>query len=411
MTNIVVNSFLRCRSNTSNAQERGLIIMKKSFIKTIASILAVTALTLPVNITCVAAAEPVAAAGTPAPAPTYLTPFESRYDLTSNSLSIDSLTFDGVKEVNTVAEWEEYLKACVDRGYHFVFFKAAPGLTFNLNSFMNKYGITYAVTHTITRSNVTYTGYEFTYTSSYDILNAVKAGKESTLTEKQQLSLQAARTFLATLPADMGSYEKELAIHNYVCEKISYTKDHTMENITDCYGGLILGRGNCSAYTDAFNLVAGLAGFTTGRVLCTVDSGLHTLNYILIDGEYYFVDCTFDDGIASDRGYGLFYFNLPYSVIAKTHALQDVPFELKPGVNSYGYYQHYGTYADSPASLFEVYKKLANSSAGGEMLFNTSNGTASLIELFNKYHPAGKTKIATSTCAIGEYQILKFTLN
>ena len=375
--------------------------MKKAFINIITSMFAIAALSLSVSITQAAAAEPE---------PT-LTPFESRYDLTDSSLVIDNLNFDGVKEVSTQSELEGYVKTCVDRGYHFVFFKPSPGLTFDLNAFMNKNEITYAVTYTITRSNKTYTGYEFTYTYSYNILNAVKAGKESSLSTKQQQALEDAKAFLAGLPEGITDYDKELAIHNYVCEKLSYTNDTKQENITDCYGGLILGRGNCMAYTDSFNLLCGLAGLDTGRVLCTANGGAHSLNYITIDGEHYFVDCTFDDGIESDRGYGFFYFNLPYSIITKSHTLQNLPFEAKPGTDSKSYYQHYGTYANSPDSLMQVYKKLADASFGGEILFNTSNGSASLIDMFHKYHPNGKDKISVSTCTIGEYQILKFSLN
>ena len=384
--------------------------MKKKLINIITSVSVVAALSLSIGIT------PAAAAGTAtvteANASDTLTAFEKRYDLTDTGLVIDKLDFSGVKEIKTAAEWETYVKACVDRGYHFVFFKPAQGLTVDLNSFMNKYGITYAVTHKITRSKVTYTGYEFTYPYATDILNAVKAGKESSLSEKHKKALEAARTFLAGLPEGISDYDKELAIHNYVCGAISYTQDRALENMTDCYGGLILGRGNCASYTDAFNLLCGLSGFETGRVMCTVESGLHTLNYILIDGDYYFVDCTFDDGISSDRGYGLFYFNLPYTTIAKSHALQDLPFTPSQTTTSdKGYYQHYGMFADSPDSLLQVYKKLASESTTGELLFDTSKGNASLIDMFQKYHPAGTSKISVSKTAIGNYQILKFSLN
>ena len=370
--------------------------MKKAFANIVTSVLTAAALCISVNITAVADDT--------------LTPFETRYDLTSNHLVVDDLNFDGVKEIKTQAEWEEYVKSCVDRGYHYVFFKDTSGLTFDLNTFMNKNDITYAVTYAITRSGKAYKGYEFTYTYSRDILNAVKYGKESSLSTKQQQALQDAKTFLAGLPEGISDYEKELAIHNYVCEKLTYTQDHSLENMTDCYGGLILGRGNCMAYTDSFNLLCGLAGFNTGRVSCMTDSGAHSLNYILIDGEYYFVDCTFDGGIEGEKGYGFFYFNLPYSIITKTHTFQYLPFEIKPGSDANGYYQHYGTYADSPDALTQIYKKLADASAGGEILFNTANGTASLVDLFHAYHPASTSKIAISTCTIGNYQILRFSL-
>ncbi|MCH5213148.1 MAG: hypothetical protein J1G06_09040 [Oscillospiraceae bacterium] len=384
--------------------------MQKPFINVIASTLTAVALTFPVNIACVSAADSENVTGTNISEASYLTPFESRYDLTSNHLIVDDLNFNGVKEVNTNSEAEEYMQACVDRGYHYVFFRASSGVKFDLNSFMNKNEITYVVIYTITRSGKTYTGYEFTYTYSYDILKAVAAGKESTLNTKQQQVLKVAKDFIASLPAEMTDYDKELAIHNYVCEKLSYMNDNKLENITDCYGGLILGRGNCTAYTDSFNLLCGLVGLDTGRVICTVNGGAHALNYINIDGEYYFVDCTFDDGIDSSIGYGLFYFNMPYSAITKTHNLPNLPFVPTEGTNSYGYYQRNGMYADSPDELMRLYKQLADTAGTGEILFNTANGNASLSDMFHEY-PAGKTTISTSICTIGQYKILKFTLN
>lgn len=344
----------------------------------------------------------------------FLSDFEARYDLTDKNLSPNDLSFNGVKRIETVEQWKEYMDICIKRGYRFVFFEAPKELVFEPDTLMSANDITSAIIYTMPDFNddTVLTGYGFTYTYSHDILEAVRDGNENSLDEKQRSALECARGFLATLPRDISDYEKELAIHNYVCGSITYTRDSSMEDIINCYGGLVLGRGNCQAYTDAFNLLCGLSGFESGRLTCTANGEEHSLNYIVINNVHYFTDCTFDDGIDDkDRGYGLFYFNVPYSVISINHTFDKLPFTPAEELDSNSYYMHYELFADSPYALEQVFSRLSESSSSGEILFDTSQGDASLAEIFQRRSYMGKSKISVSKYTFGKYQLLKFSLS
>ncbi len=97
--------------------------------------------------------------------------------------------------------------------------------------------------------------------------------------------------------------ELELYLHDYLAENITYyspsvdvpDKNNSPRLLT-CVGAIIDGKANCQGYTDAFYLLASMAGFEVSR-LSVVDKsgGGHMLNTIKIDGDWYLVDVTFDD--------------------------------------------------------------------------------------------------------------------
>lgn len=339
--------------------------------------------------------------------------FELRYDLTDPDLDVNSLELEGLKVINTQAEWKDYTEYCIKKGYVHIFFEVPENLPIETDSLMTASEITSVIIYTypIHKNGYKKMGYTFTYTYAHDILTAVKNDSLSRLDEKKLAVYNAAKSFLSTI-SELSDYEKELAIHNYVCETITYSNDSARPDITNCYGGLIEGFGNCQAYTDAFSLLCGLEGFNCGRITCKADGTEHSLNYIVINGEYYFVDCTFDDGISDpERGYGLFYFNAAYDIMTISHTFSSLPFTPVQTINSNNYYLHNDLYADSPYSLEQVYKRIAENSPTGEILFNTQNGDASLTDIFTKA-PCGYSKISVSKFTFGEnYVVLKFTLS
>mgnify|MGYP000970211917 FL=1 len=110
-----------------------------------------------------------------------------------------------------------------------------------------------------------------------------------------------------------GSYVEELyEINNYIIDHGVYTPDivrnkvtHTMQR--KAYGILVEGKGICSAYARAFQLVARMAGFICvvdgGRaalsknpVTGAIKTGPHAWNMVYIDeGKWLMVDPTFND--------------------------------------------------------------------------------------------------------------------
>jgi hypothetical protein len=90
------------------------------------------------------------------------------------------------------------------------------------------------------------------------------------------------------------------------------------------YGGLILGRAVCEGYSEAFQYLLHQVG-----VECLIAGGEgngqpHQWNIVRIDGEYYHVDVTWNDGNSVPQlDFVLrYYLNMTDSMIARDHTVQ-----------------------------------------------------------------------------------------
>ncbi|WP_026664492.1 transglutaminase domain-containing protein [Butyrivibrio sp. FC2001] len=91
----------------------------------------------------------------------------------------------------------------------------------------------------------------------------------------------------------MEKNEKVKGFHDYLVTHITYSK--TASHASDAYGALIGGKCLCVGYADAFNLLCNMAD-----IECVKQDGMalerHVWNIVqLQDGEWYEVDCTWDD--------------------------------------------------------------------------------------------------------------------
>jgi len=106
-----------------------------------------------------------------------------------------------------------------------------------------------------------------------------------------------------------SDHKKVMRIHDWVCNNIEYegrdegdSKDHH----GDIYGAFIEGKAVCSGYMQAFTLLChrysldcvGVIGSTS----TSKDGTGHAWNMVKVDGEWYFVDTTWDD-----RSWGIGY--------------------------------------------------------------------------------------------------------
>ena len=135
------------------------------------------------------------------------------------------------------------------------------------------------------------------------IVDAWNANDTSTLTEDELYALNVA-TEIVCQAEDLtqNPFELELFLHDYLIEYVTYydeTRDifdplNPPRNLT-AVGALLDGYANCQGYSDAFYVLASMAGFRVGRMSVFTPSDLHTVNTIFIDGSWYIVDVTFDD--------------------------------------------------------------------------------------------------------------------
>ena len=115
--------------------------------------------------------------------------------------------------------------------------------------------------------------------------------------------------------------ERELFIHDYICQNTVY--DEAAPYNQSAYSCLVMHKSVCAGYARAFQYLMQKAGFTCYYVAGRTEglngqiinggneSGSHSWNMVLLDGEYYNVDCLWDDTASDTYGSAIYpFFNL-----------------------------------------------------------------------------------------------------
>ncbi|MGN0747452.1 MAG: transglutaminase domain-containing protein [Aristaeellaceae bacterium] len=160
------------------------------------------------------------------------------------------------------------------------------------------------------------------YYAGTDILRAVDSGTTDALPARYQEALTAAQSLAASCARETDT-ATALAIHDALCELITYTDDDTTVEDDCCVGALLSGRANCDGYADAMVLVGRLAGLNVryqhGDSLKGGFEGMfstHMWNLIELDGTWRMIDVTWDD-MASDTAH--LWFNVGEDRAALSH--------------------------------------------------------------------------------------------
>ncbi len=90
--------------------------------------------------------------------------------------------------------------------------------------------------------------------------------------------------------------EKLIYVHDYIVDNITYDEGNLKNN--NIYGALVLKDSMCMGYAEAFSAIANKLGYKTYVV--SSEALEHAWNMVLLDGCYYFVDCTWDDPVFSE---------------------------------------------------------------------------------------------------------------
>lgn len=98
-----------------------------------------------------------------------------------------------------------------------------------------------------------------------------------------------------------SDFEKELYIHDYLCENITYDSeaaqniDSADSDSLNVYGALVLGSCVCEGYSRAFQLLCNKAGIPCSVVCGDSEGVAHMWNMVAVSGQTYYTDVTFDD--------------------------------------------------------------------------------------------------------------------
>lgn len=129
-------------------------------------------------------------------------------------------------------------------------------------------------------------------------------GAKECISQFQTEVAEAVETISSSFTDDMTDAQKMKQIHDYICAKCVYTiypeKTTAFEQSHSAYGTFYNGKVVCEGYAKAFKILCNRMGLTcvlgSGTVHKPSSDGAHMWNYVLLDGSWYMVDATWDDG-------------------------------------------------------------------------------------------------------------------
>lgn len=148
-------------------------------------------------------------------------------------------------------------------------------------------------------------GYYYTFDLVYDYYTDASQEKKVDI---------AVNNFVASIRnQNLSDYEILKKVHDYICSSTTYddkaaeqSNALNYEYAYSAYGALIYGKCVCQGYALAFYRICKELGYSVRFIY----SDLHAWNLVMVDGKYYFVDCTWDDGEIdsgnTDDAYGYF---------------------------------------------------------------------------------------------------------
>ena len=142
---------------------------------------------------------------------------------------------------------------------------------------------------------------------------------------------------------ELSDYEAELYCHDYIMNSCTYNSKEG-DNRSNAYGALCVRSATCSGYAKALKLLLDTAGIENFVVLGMASSGKaepesHMWNCVKIDGDWCYVDLTWDD--ASDSSGNSHprhnFFNVNDEYLRKTHYDYSVDVECTEQKHFYYY--------------------------------------------------------------------------
>lgn len=111
-----------------------------------------------------------------------------------------------------------------------------------------------------------------------------------------------ANEFYATVPDGLSEYERELMVHDYLIDRVTYDEnvdlvdnDNNDPDIYTPYGALVNQLAVCEGYARSFQMLMNGLGVDCVGVMGNGSDELHIWNSVKLDGSWYNVDATWDD--------------------------------------------------------------------------------------------------------------------
>lgn len=145
------------------------------------------------------------------------------------------------------------------------------------------------------------------------------------------LTAQAEAVADAVTHAGQSDYEKALALHDWITANSEYDLTFT------CYAAenlFLYHTGVCQAYMEAYTLLLTAVGIESKEITGTAGGDAHGWNLVRLDGEWYHVDCTWDDPLP-DGNENHDYFCVPDDIMREDHIWNAADYPAATGTKYY----------------------------------------------------------------------------
>ena len=179
-----------------------------------------------------------------------------------------------------------------------------------------------------------------------------------------------AKSVLSNIIKDgMTDYEKELAVHDWICENIKYNDEQlaampaALKYADNPYGALKYRRAICLGYATTFRMFLNMLRIENRLIHVNDENGNeHSWNLVKIGDSWYHADSTWDASVKDTTPY--FYFNMTDDAAVKCGFFKKTDVLPKADSIEYNYYFIHGTKLDNTEDLTKMIKDIATDNDG-----------------------------------------------
>lgn len=143
-----------------------------------------------------------------------------------------------------------------------------------------------------------------------------------------------ANSFYATVPDGLSAFEREVMVHDFLIDHVEYDKDVDTINLDNnnpdtytAYGALVNKVSVCEGYVRAFQMLINGLGIDCVGVIGESQNQMHIWNSVKLDGDWYYVDPTWDD---QEETYARhLYCNVNESYLSEDHTISPLFTEIE----------------------------------------------------------------------------------
>lgn len=214
------------------------------------------------------------------------------------------------------------------------------------------------------------------------VLEAYKSGDTAALDEKQLVILNGAKAAIDEFYTE-GMTEEEIIIaaHDWIVTRTVYDENmllpvpHRTPDTENPYAVFTIHQAICMGYTTSFQLFMDILGVESIIVRGNALDEEHAWNMVCLDGEWYHVDCTWDDFTPDEDGRPPFhtYTLVPDYVMDVMHIWDH---DAAPSATSEDriYFKTHGFYAATPEECSELLKQAhANEQRYAELMLDSDD--------------------------------------